>query len=385
MQTYCLDRIDADSFVNNRFHFKLDRPHSNRVSAFKIRHASLHFKNNINQPLSRDSVNALDLCCFFDYTDSSKITMGSGSNSLKAVTVQSQNSGDVLFTSSNGAAGSHELIDFGQGKALKSVMNWHWMGDTTNPNKKPGDSDHNSHMSMLIMRDSGTPSIRFFDDDAFYADLFLLNTGVFRWGVPPSSTTYNIVLAPDVPYLFSITKAGTTFTIRAEQLTSPYTVQTDTLENGPEWGSRNDTMHKITFGDAQYGNMGITYGSWAILQSSDSTQINTLQTYLRGLYTGDANQIVPGPFVSSLKLCSDALTKVLADTIVEKKGRNAGSLELLTHTSKQGDYDCYMNRADSRLYKVSQNKQIHELDIYFTRSNGDTINPQDFSVFLEFY
>ena len=198
--------------VDNVYTFNFKRPHDSYINGFEIRNCVVNYSPTKSEVVTRAQINALSLCAFFDYTDSTKITESGG----YVTQVNSQNSGDVVWTFSSNT--SHQLKDFGSGKAIQSQAAWHWGGDAS-PGEKPGNNQDKSHLAMLIMR-TGTTDRRIFDDDAFYKDLFISNTGGVRFDAAVD-VVFNVSLSKDVPYILSLTKDGDNFTCRAEQLTSP--------------------------------------------------------------------------------------------------------------------------------------------------------------------
>ena len=215
----------------------------------------------------------MSLCCFFDFTDASKITEVNG----WITQINSQNDGNIVFLVSSNTA--FKIGDFGPaGRSVFSEAPWHWIGDASGGTAAPGDGNHDSFLGMLFMR-TGTTTRRVFDDDAFYRDLFCSNTG----SISMAGHTYNISLSQNVPYLLTIEKIGVDYTISAEQLTTPFTIQTDDFSD-QDYNQSNNSTHKITFGDAQYGNQGFEWGSFAILQGTSDKQ--KVIDFLKAQYTG---------------------------------------------------------------------------------------------------
>ena len=103
------------------------------------------------------------------------------------------------------------------------------MGDTSfsssAPNPLPAGDDLTSSLHMLYQRNSWSQvglseqSMRIFDDDAFYPDLFVQSSGMVTLGSPQiGAIAFNVIIPVDTPFLLSFTFDGTNHTLRAENL-----------------------------------------------------------------------------------------------------------------------------------------------------------------------
>ena len=363
--------------VDNVYTFDFKRPHDSYVNGFEIRNCVVNYSPTKQEVVTRAQINALSLSAFFDYTDSTKIT-----ESGDYVTqINSQNSGDVVWTFSSNT--SHQLVDFGSGKGIRAVANWHWGGDAS-PGEKPGNNPDKSHLSMLIMR-TGTADRRIFDDDAFYKDLFINGTGGVRFEIAAGDVVFNVSLTQDVPYILSLTKDGDNFTCRAEQLTTPFTVQTDTqARTDTVWGDVNNKTHKISWGDAQYGNLGFDFGSWAIVKGDSSDDIALIQKFLRQQYTGEG-ELVAADIPITLQLNSNYLaSRRVGETLEEVDGKHSDCIEHVNYFKKINDDGQYYHLSvTSRGYETEKMK-LGKIDFYF-ENQGTKVGVNRFSIGLELY
>ena len=64
--------------VDNVYTFDFKRPHDSYVNGFEIRNCVVNYSPTKTEVVTRAQINALSLCAFFDYTDSTKITESGG-------------------------------------------------------------------------------------------------------------------------------------------------------------------------------------------------------------------------------------------------------------------------------------------------------------------
>ena len=362
--------------VDNVYTFDFKRPHDSYVNGFEIRNCVVNYSPTKTEVVTRAEINSLSLCAFFDYTDSTKIT-----ESVDYVTqINSQNSGDVVWTFSSNT--SHQLIDIGSGKGIRAVANWHWGGDGS-PGEKPGNNQDKSHLAMVIIR-TGTADRRIFDDDAFYKDLFINGTGGVRFDAAVD-VVLNVSLTKDVPYILSLTKDGDDFTCRAEQLTSPYTTQEDTqARTDTVWGDVNNKQHKISWGDAQYGNLGFDFGSWAIVKGDDSTDIALIHKFLRQQFTSEG-ELVAADIPITLQLNSNYLaSRRVGETLEEVDGKHSDCIEHVNYFKKINDDGQYYHLSVTPRGYETEKMKLGKIDFYF-ENQGTKVGVNRFSIGLELY
>lgn len=292
---------NTNSTVNEKVYTKaFIQPFTGKVRSVEITEAVVEYTPIEQAVVSKQTILNMSLCCFMDYTNASKITIVNDF----VTQVNSENSGNIVFTPSSNTA--IQLVDFGQSKALESVAAWHWIGSGS-PTEKPGNNNSRSHMSMLFMR-TGTTERRIFDDDAYFRDLFISATGGVRFEAAVD-VVFNVSLVQDVPYLFSITKDDDEFIVRAEQLTNPFTIQTDTQNRTDTvWADVNNVNHPLNYGSAQYGLQGFLFSSLIILRNNDSADIANIHSYLKSQFSG-VGEDVPGDTPHAIFIQSSYLSR----------------------------------------------------------------------------
>ena len=366
--------------TDNKYYFKFERHHEDKVKKFVLKNAVCSYAPTATSFVTRAEVLALSVVAFLDMTDETKITeVGE-----YLTQINSQNSGSVVWTFSSNTA--FKLVDLGQGKAMESFAAWHW-GGAASPTEKPMNNSEEAHLAMNFMR-TGTTERRVWDDDSAFPDIFISGLGVVwqRETDDQGNTddkSYNVVLSQNVPYLLSFQKVGDQYTCKAEQLTTPFTIQTDT-QTHLDYSAANNSNHKISTGDAQYGNQGFKWGSFVHIKGDSANDVTLVHRFLREQYTGvgtEASSDVP----NCLKLCSKELTKKRIEVAIEKPKVNSEALETLNYIKQTNDRELFKYESIPRVFFCTTPEDIVDLDIYFTKPNGEIAKVTDFSVVVDLF
>ena len=357
--------------TENKYSFNFDRHNEDKVSRFVLKNAVCSYAPTATSFVTRAEILALRVVAFFDMTDTTKQTVVDD----YLTQINSHNSGNVVWTYSSNTA--FKLVDFGEGKAQQSFANWHWSG-AASPTEKPMNNQNEAHIAWQFMR-TGTANRRIWDDDAIFMDIFCSATGV----ITLDGEVLNVVLTQDVPYLLSIQKVGADYDVKAEQLTTPYTIQEDscTLET---YSENNNSTHRIATGDAQYGNLGFQWGSWAQIKGDSAADVTLLHRFLREQFTGvgtEASSEVP----NCLKLCSNYLTRKRKEHAIEKPNVNSEALEVLNYIKQTNNREYFKSESVPREFECSSPEQNINIDLYFTKPDGVVAAVHDFSVCFDLY
>ena len=366
--------------VDNVYTFDFKRPHDSYINGFEVRNCVVNYSPTKQEVVTRAEISALSVVAFFDYSDSTKITEVGD----YVTQINSQNSGDVIWTFSS--ATSHKLIDWGSCKAVTSEAAWHW-GGASSPTEKPANGSNQAHLAMLFETDRSAER-RIFDDDAVFRDIFVSTLGVVwaRKDDGLGSTddiSYNVILTADTPYILSFTKDGDQYTCKAEQLTSPYTIQEDT-QTHYTYSSDNNANHKISWGDAQYGNQGFKFGSWVQIKGKGSDDIALIQKFLKQQYSGEGD-LVAADVPVTLQLNSNYLaSRRVGETLESPDGKHSDCIEHVNYFKKINDGEQYFHlNVASRAYEIEKLK-LGKIDIYF-ENQGTKVGVNRFSIGLELY
>lgn len=342
--------------ADNVFTKALNVPFADKVRRVEIENCSVTYDPTEVQFVSRAQINALSLCVFFDYTDTAKITEAGD----YVTQINSQNSGDIVWGFSSNTA--FKMVNISAtAPGIQSFAAWHWGGDTSAPNTKPGSNQNHSHLSMILVR-TGTVERRIFDDDAFYHDLFITGTG----GVKLNDHTYNVSLTQNVPYILSFTKTTDVYVCSATQLTTPFTVQTDE-HTDQEFAELNNKDHKITWGDAQFGGQNFQWGSWAILKGNNESDITLLQNFLKQQFTG-VGENASAASQLSIYLNSRYLTRRYLHKFVVDENLQSDRIVCLHYTLDLEQKPVY--RLERPKLNATTPFLVDDIDFYFSDKNG---------------